>query len=188
MGLQGAQLCRLLQEEGYLESEQRWPFPGRARKVAVGASGPKTKIRPTQDVQGATFPIPLMTTTGFAGPVMGVSQSQALCMSLPGPEVCQPPKCDFHHLPADEMYEILSNLPESVAYTCINCTEQHPAEWRLALGKELQLSVRQVLVALLNSRTTSHLLRYRQVGLPSCTLSVGTLQQHWQEQTVQHAS
>lgn len=68
------------------------------------------------------------------------------------------------------MYEILSNLPESVAYTCINCTEQHPAEWRLALEKELQVSLRQVLTALLNSRTTSHLLRYRQV---SCSLAPG---------------
>ncbi|XP_007894340.2 histone-lysine N-methyltransferase 2A [Callorhinchus milii] len=67
---------------------------------------------------------------------------------------------------SDEMYEILSNLPESVAYTCINCTEQHPAEWRLALGKELQTSLKQVLTALLNSRTTSHLLRYRQAAKP----------------------
>uniref|UniRef100_A0A8C6YRG8 Histone-lysine N-methyltransferase n=1 Tax=Nothoprocta perdicaria TaxID=30464 RepID=A0A8C6YRG8_NOTPE len=67
---------------------------------------------------------------------------------------------------SDEMYEILSNLPESVAYTCINCTEQHPAEWRLALEKELQASLKQVLTALLNSRTTSHLLRYRQAAKP----------------------
>ncbi|XP_073177043.1 histone-lysine N-methyltransferase 2A isoform X4 [Lepidochelys kempii] len=66
----------------------------------------------------------------------------------------------------NEMYEILSNLPESVAYTCINCTEQHPAEWRLALEKELQVSLKQVLTALLNSRTTSHLLRYRQAAKP----------------------
>ncbi|XP_053528387.1 histone-lysine N-methyltransferase 2A isoform X7 [Artibeus jamaicensis] len=65
---------------------------------------------------------------------------------------------------SDEMYEILSNLPESVAYTCVNCTERHPAEWRLALEKELQISLKQVLTALLNSRTTSHLLRYRQKG------------------------
>ncbi|XP_066102077.1 histone-lysine N-methyltransferase 2A isoform X6 [Saccopteryx bilineata] len=66
----------------------------------------------------------------------------------------------------DEMYEILSNLPESVAYTCVNCTERHPAEWRLALEKELQVSLKQVLTALLNSRTTSHLLRYRQAAKP----------------------
>ncbi|XP_049323140.1 histone-lysine N-methyltransferase 2A [Astyanax mexicanus] len=62
----------------------------------------------------------------------------------------------------DEMYELLSNLPESVAYTCINCTESHPPEWRTALEKETQSSVRQVLTALLNSRTSTHLLRYRQ--------------------------
>nr|XP_008121074.2 PREDICTED: LOW QUALITY PROTEIN: histone-lysine N-methyltransferase 2A [Anolis carolinensis] len=67
---------------------------------------------------------------------------------------------------SDEMYELLSNLPESVAYTCINCTEQHPAEWRLALEKELQLSLKQILAALFNSRTTSHLLRYRQAAKP----------------------
>ncbi|KAM8927699.1 LOW QUALITY PROTEIN: histone-lysine N-methyltransferase 2A [Pelodytes ibericus] len=66
----------------------------------------------------------------------------------------------------DEMYEILSNLPESVAYTCINCTEQHPAEWRLALTNELQASLKYVLSALLNSRTSSHLLRYRQAAKP----------------------
>ncbi|XP_053308604.1 histone-lysine N-methyltransferase 2A isoform X2 [Spea bombifrons] len=66
----------------------------------------------------------------------------------------------------DEMYEILSNLPESVAYTCINCTEQHPAEWRLALTNELQASLKYVLTALLNSRTSSHLLRYQQAAKP----------------------
>ncbi|XP_036116120.1 histone-lysine N-methyltransferase 2A [Molossus molossus] len=67
---------------------------------------------------------------------------------------------------SDEMYEILSNLPESVAYTCVNCTERHPAEWRLALEQELQTSLKQVLTALLNSRTTSHLLRCRQAAKP----------------------
>ncbi|XP_078538373.1 histone-lysine N-methyltransferase 2A isoform X2 [Lissotriton helveticus] len=67
---------------------------------------------------------------------------------------------------SDEMYEILSNLPESVAYTCINCTDHHPAEWRLALEKEVQASLKQVLTALLNSRTTSHLLRFRQTVKP----------------------
>ncbi|XP_055752431.1 histone-lysine N-methyltransferase 2A-like isoform X4 [Salvelinus fontinalis] len=62
----------------------------------------------------------------------------------------------------DEMYELLSKLPESVAYTCTNCTKRQPAEWRTALEKELQGLVRQVLTALLNSRTSTHLLRYRQ--------------------------
>uniref|UniRef100_A0A672QIG3 Histone-lysine N-methyltransferase n=1 Tax=Sinocyclocheilus grahami TaxID=75366 RepID=A0A672QIG3_SINGR len=63
----------------------------------------------------------------------------------------------------DDMYELLSNLPETVAYTCANCTEPHPTEWRTVLEKEIQKSMRQVLTALLNSRTSTHLLRYRQV-------------------------
>ncbi|XP_041923797.1 histone-lysine N-methyltransferase 2A isoform X3 [Alosa sapidissima] len=60
----------------------------------------------------------------------------------------------------DEMYEVLPNLP--VAYTCTKCTEKQPAEWRTALKNKLQSSVHQVLTALLNSRTSMHLLRYRQ--------------------------
>ncbi|XP_077064612.1 histone-lysine N-methyltransferase 2A isoform X2 [Siphateles boraxobius] len=62
----------------------------------------------------------------------------------------------------DDMYELLSNLPESVVYTCKNCTEPNPAEWRAVLEKEIQKSMRQVLTSLLNSRTSTHLLRYRQ--------------------------
>ncbi len=68
----------------------------------------------------------------------------------------------------DEMYELLSKLPESVAYTCTKCTERQPAEWRTALERELQGCVRHVLTALLNSRTSSHLLRYRQVRHRYC--------------------
>uniref|UniRef100_A0A7N8YHB9 Histone-lysine N-methyltransferase n=1 Tax=Mastacembelus armatus TaxID=205130 RepID=A0A7N8YHB9_9TELE len=66
----------------------------------------------------------------------------------------------------DEMYELLSKLPESVAYTCTKCTEHHPAEWRTALERELQGCIRHVLTALLNSRTSTHLLRYRQAVKP----------------------
>uniref|UniRef100_A0A3B4YCG1 Histone-lysine N-methyltransferase n=1 Tax=Seriola lalandi dorsalis TaxID=1841481 RepID=A0A3B4YCG1_SERLL len=66
----------------------------------------------------------------------------------------------------DEMYELLSKLPESVAYTCTKCTERHPAEWRTALERELQGCIRHVLTALLNSRTSTHLLRYRQAVKP----------------------
>lgn len=69
---------------------------------------------------------------------------------------------------SDEMYELLSKLPESVAYTCTKCTERHPAEWRTALERELQGCVRHILTALLNSRTSSHLLRYRQVRYTYC--------------------
>ncbi|XP_053502373.1 histone-lysine N-methyltransferase 2A isoform X2 [Ictalurus furcatus] len=62
----------------------------------------------------------------------------------------------------DEMYELLSRLPKNLAYTCVNCTEHHPPKWRTALEKDIQSSMRQVLTALLNSRTSTHLLHYRQ--------------------------
>ncbi|NP_001103749.1 histone-lysine N-methyltransferase 2A [Danio rerio] len=62
----------------------------------------------------------------------------------------------------DDMCELMSSLPENVVYTCTNCTESHPAEWRTVLEKEIQRSMRQVLTALFNSRTSTHLLRYRQ--------------------------
>ncbi|XP_041850190.1 histone-lysine N-methyltransferase 2A isoform X3 [Melanotaenia boesemani] len=66
----------------------------------------------------------------------------------------------------EEMYELLSKLPESVTYTCTKCTEHHPAQWRTALERELQGCIRNVLNALLNSRTSTHLLRYRQAVKP----------------------
>ncbi|XP_035389803.1 histone-lysine N-methyltransferase 2A isoform X2 [Electrophorus electricus] len=62
----------------------------------------------------------------------------------------------------DEMHELLSSLSERVSYTCISCTECRPSMWRTTLENEIQRSVRQVLTALLNSRTSTHLLRYRQ--------------------------
>ncbi|XP_048838562.1 histone-lysine N-methyltransferase 2A isoform X2 [Brienomyrus brachyistius] len=66
---------------------------------------------------------------------------------------------------SEEMHEVLSNLSDTVAYTCIDCAERHPVDWRAALEKELQASVQQVLTALLNSRTSTHLLRYRQAAM-----------------------
>lgn len=93
----------------------------------------------------------------------GAQSSSALCGLAFWPQL---PQLLFALL-SDEMYEILSSLPESVAYTCTSCTEQHPAEWRLALENELQQSLKQVVAVLLSSRTTSHLLRYRQVSLRS---------------------
>ncbi|XP_076832457.1 histone-lysine N-methyltransferase 2A [Brachyhypopomus gauderio] len=62
----------------------------------------------------------------------------------------------------DEMRELLSSLSGSVSYTCVSCTECRPSAWRTALENEVQRSMRRVLTALLNSRTSGHLLRYRQ--------------------------
>lgn len=65
--------------------------------------------------------------------------------------------------PSDETFELLSKLPQSAVYTCTKCADRHPAEWRTALERELQGCIRNVLNALLNSRTSAHLLRYKQV-------------------------
>ncbi|TRZ00388.1 hypothetical protein DNTS_011851, partial [Danionella cerebrum] len=62
----------------------------------------------------------------------------------------------------DDMCELLSSLPERVSYTCANCTKPHSAEWHTVLEKEIHKSMQQVLTALLNSHTSTHLLRYRQ--------------------------
>ncbi|XP_072319008.1 histone-lysine N-methyltransferase 2A [Eucyclogobius newberryi] len=62
----------------------------------------------------------------------------------------------------DEMYELLSKIPESVAFTCTKCIERYPTPWRTELERELQGCIRSVLNALVNSHTSMHLLRYRQ--------------------------
>uniref|UniRef100_A0AAV2IYU3 [histone H3]-lysine(4) N-methyltransferase n=1 Tax=Knipowitschia caucasica TaxID=637954 RepID=A0AAV2IYU3_KNICA len=62
----------------------------------------------------------------------------------------------------DEMYELLPNLPESVAFTCTKCTDCCPSLWRTELERNLQSCIRTVLNALLNSHTSMHLLRFRQ--------------------------
>ncbi|XP_041091096.1 histone-lysine N-methyltransferase 2B-like [Polyodon spathula] len=63
---------------------------------------------------------------------------------------------------SDELYEILSSLPESVLYSCRPCSEGQPSPWREALSSELQAGIKNVLLGLLSSRLTLHLLRCRE--------------------------
>lgn len=107
--------------------------------------------------------------TAFVVFALSVSDLPECCYADYGLKHSEPKKESINDLSclachSDEMYELLSKLPESVAYTCTKCTERHPAEWRTALERELQGCVRHVLTTLLNSRTSSHLLRYRQVS------------------------
>ncbi|XP_069057249.1 histone-lysine N-methyltransferase 2B isoform X2 [Pleurodeles waltl] len=55
----------------------------------------------------------------------------------------------------DEQYEILSNLPESVVYTCTPCTGGKKAKWRDVLVSELQSGLKQVMKELLTSNLTT---------------------------------
>ncbi|XP_058867119.1 histone-lysine N-methyltransferase 2B-like isoform X1 [Acipenser ruthenus] len=82
---------------------------------------------------------------------------------------------------SDELYEILSSLPENVLYACRPCSEGRPSLWREALSSELQAGIKNVLLGLLSSRLTLHLLHCRECseqterdsgfeGSPACDL------------------
>lgn len=83
----------------------------------------------------------------------------------------------------DDLYEILSNLPESVVYSCQPCnTRQSCMEtsfdggegggWRELLQLELRAGVEKVLACLLSSTLSQHLLTCRQVKTNSTALTV----------------
>ncbi|XP_030013009.1 histone-lysine N-methyltransferase 2B isoform X2 [Sphaeramia orbicularis] len=85
----------------------------------------------------------------------------------------------------DELYEILSSLPESVVYSCRPCSVTQPSAWRELLYIELRAGVEKVLACLLSSTLTQHLVTCSQCeklvdpdsgieGQPACDLrSVG---------------
>ncbi|XP_035285794.1 histone-lysine N-methyltransferase 2A-like isoform X1 [Anguilla anguilla] len=58
---------------------------------------------------------------------------------------------------SDDLYEILSNLPESVVYTCMPCSRTQPSAWREVLQEELRTGLEKVLTSLLNSTLTQDL-------------------------------
>ncbi|XP_053183478.1 histone-lysine N-methyltransferase 2B isoform X1 [Scomber japonicus] len=81
----------------------------------------------------------------------------------------------------DELYEILSSLPESVVYSCRPCSVTQPSAWRELLYIELRAGVEKVLACLLSSTLTQHLVTCTQCeklvdpdsvieGQPACDL------------------
>uniref|UniRef100_T1J3M7 Histone-lysine N-methyltransferase trithorax n=1 Tax=Strigamia maritima TaxID=126957 RepID=T1J3M7_STRMM len=65
-------------------------------------------------------------------------------------------KCDEM---TDEMYQILSYLPESVIYTCRKCTPQRPPSWLVAVEAELQAGLLLVLSVVASAKCAKHLIR-----------------------------
>ncbi|XP_051965919.1 histone-lysine N-methyltransferase 2B [Xyrauchen texanus] len=64
----------------------------------------------------------------------------------------------------DDLYEILSSLPENVVYSCQPCLQDQPdggevsgAVWRVLLDQELKVGIERVLACLLSSSLTKHL-------------------------------
>ncbi|XP_030638866.1 histone-lysine N-methyltransferase 2A [Chanos chanos] len=89
----------------------------------------------------------------------------------------------------DDLYEILSSLPESVVYSCQPCSRTQPGEevereaggWRELLHVELRSGIEKVLACLLTSTLTQHLVTCSECsveddpetgldGLPVCDL------------------
>uniref|UniRef100_A0A9J8C5J5 [histone H3]-lysine(4) N-methyltransferase n=1 Tax=Cyprinus carpio carpio TaxID=630221 RepID=A0A9J8C5J5_CYPCA len=82
----------------------------------------------------------------------------------------------------DDLYEILSSLPESVVYSCQPCLQELPdgedvngAVWRELLDQELKTGLERVLSCLLSSSFTKHL-----VTCKKCTTmgSLNTVDEH----------
>ncbi|KAM4704417.1 histone-lysine N-methyltransferase 2B isoform 2-T2 [Rhinophrynus dorsalis] len=67
---------------------------------------------------------------------------------------------------SDEGYEILSNLPDSVVYTCPPCLGSNSAIWREAMLSELTAGLHEVLQGLLTSRIAAPLLECKQCSSP----------------------
>ncbi|XP_051963095.1 histone-lysine N-methyltransferase 2B-like [Xyrauchen texanus] len=72
----------------------------------------------------------------------------------------------------DDMYEILSSLPESVVYSCQPCLQAQPdggemngAGWRELLDQELKAGIERVLACLLSSTFTKHLVICKQCSM-----------------------
>ncbi|XP_078589839.1 histone-lysine N-methyltransferase 2A-like isoform X3 [Branchiostoma floridae x Branchiostoma japonicum] len=62
----------------------------------------------------------------------------------------------------DELYEVLSCIPDTVHYTCPSCTQTEPPEWRQAVQKELYTGFQQVLGTLISHKSGEHLLHTTQ--------------------------
>uniref|UniRef100_A0A8C5G1U7 [histone H3]-lysine(4) N-methyltransferase n=1 Tax=Gouania willdenowi TaxID=441366 RepID=A0A8C5G1U7_GOUWI len=86
----------------------------------------------------------------------------------------------------DELYEILSSLPESVVYSCRPCSVTQPSAWRELLYIELRAGVEKVLACLLSSSLTQHLVTCSQVWDSNIIPSKGMMSQAVNPPTTEH--
>ncbi|XP_041373736.1 uncharacterized protein LOC121386787 isoform X2 [Gigantopelta aegis] len=59
---------------------------------------------------------------------------------------------------SDEMYQVLSELPEDVHYTCKMCCTERPAHWEVMLNEAFYGGLKSVLLGLLNMKCSHHLI------------------------------
>ena len=58
----------------------------------------------------------------------------------------------------DDMYHILTDLPETVPYYCLVCDPIRPAKWQIELAEEMQAGFLNVMTALFACRSAAHLI------------------------------
>ena len=65
------------------------------------------------------------------------------------------------YLFSDEMYEILSFLPEDLSFYCRKCFPVGCPEWESTLKRELQLGLESILHALMVTKSAQFILKYK---------------------------
>ncbi|XP_045077841.1 histone-lysine N-methyltransferase 2B-like isoform X2 [Coregonus clupeaformis] len=63
---------------------------------------------------------------------------------------------------SDDLYEIMSSLPESVVYTCEPCSQSQPRFWKEELKERLRAGLEKVLTNLLSDSSAQHLITCRE--------------------------
>ncbi|XP_020356343.2 histone-lysine N-methyltransferase 2B [Oncorhynchus kisutch] len=63
---------------------------------------------------------------------------------------------------SDDLYEIMSSLPESVVYSCTRCSQSQPIFWKEALKERLRAGLANVLNNLLSDSSAQHLITCRE--------------------------
>lgn len=65
---------------------------------------------------------------------------------------------------SDEMYEILSYLPEDLSFYCRKCFPVGCPEWERTLKYELRQGLENILQALIVSKSSQFILKYEKVS------------------------
>jgi hypothetical protein len=65
----------------------------------------------------------------------------------------------------DEMYEILSYLPEDLSFYCRKCFPVGCPEWESTLKRELRLGLENILQSLILSKSSQYILKQEKVRL-----------------------
>uniref|UniRef100_A0A4W5P6L1 [histone H3]-lysine(4) N-methyltransferase n=1 Tax=Hucho hucho TaxID=62062 RepID=A0A4W5P6L1_9TELE len=63
---------------------------------------------------------------------------------------------------SDDLYEIMSSLPESVVYSCTRCSQSQPRFWKEELKERLRAGLENVLTNLLSDSSAQHLITCRE--------------------------